>query len=49
MVSQPILNIVGIKIETEMSTTSELSDVRNVRDNDIIEWRNLVSKILSSQ
>lgn len=43
-VSKPILQLKGIKIETEMSTTSELIELRQVRDNDTIEWMKLINR-----
>ena len=37
-----IFQLRGIKIQTNMSTSSDLEEVRSVRDNDTIEWRKLL-------
>jgi hypothetical protein len=42
MTSQPILQLLGINIETKMSTSSDLEEIRNVRDNDTKEWHKLL-------
>jgi len=34
----------GIKIETQMSTSSDRMDVRDVRDNDTKEWLKLINQ-----
>ena len=43
MVARPILQLSGINMETKMSTSSDLSEVRVVRDNDTIEWHKLLN------
>lgn len=43
MIMRPIMQISGINIQTKMSTSSDLQEVRAVRDNDIIEWNKLLS------
>lgn len=43
MVIRPILQLSGINIETKMSTSSDLSEVRVVRDNDTIQWHKLLN------
>jgi hypothetical protein len=42
MVARPILQLSGINIETKMSTSSDLEEVRLVRDNDTKEWHKLL-------
>jgi hypothetical protein len=42
MVTKPILQLSGINIETKMSTSSDLEEIRNVRDNDTKEWHKLL-------
>lgn len=37
-----IFQLRGIKIQTNMSTSSDLEEVRKVRDNDTIEWHKLL-------
>ena len=39
-----IFQLVGMKIETEMSTSSDRMDVRDVRDNDTKEWLKLINQ-----
>lgn len=43
MVARPILQLSGINIETKMSSSSDLEEVRQVRDNDTKEWHKLLS------
>ena len=43
MVIRPILQLSGINIETKMSTSSDLEEIRSVRDNDTKEWHKLLS------
>ena len=43
MVIRPILQLSGINIETRMSTSSDLEEIRSVRDNDTKEWHKLLS------
>jgi hypothetical protein len=43
MVARPILQLSGINIETKMSTSSDLEEIREVRDNDTKEWHKLLS------
>ena len=40
---QNILQLRGIKIQTKMSTSSDLDEVRSVRDNDTIQWHKLLN------
>jgi hypothetical protein len=42
MVIRPILQLSGINIETKMSTSSDLEEIREVRDNDTNEWHKLL-------
>ena len=42
MVANPILQLSGINIETKMSTSSDLDEIRDVRDNDVKEWHKLL-------
>jgi len=37
-----ILHMVGINIQTKMSTSSDLQEIREVRDNDTKEWHKLL-------
>jgi hypothetical protein len=39
-----ILQLKGIAIQTKMSTSSDLDSVRDVRDNDTIEWMKLINQ-----
>lgn len=39
-----ILQLRGIEIETLMSTSSDLEEVREIRDNDTIEWMKLINQ-----
>jgi hypothetical protein len=39
-----ILQLRGIQIETLMSTSSDLEEVREIRDNDTIEWMKLINQ-----
>lgn len=41
--NQLILQLRGLAIKTNMSTSSDLSEVRDVRDNDTIEWNKLIN------
>jgi len=38
-----IFQLCGIKIETQMSTSSDRMDVRDVRDNDMREWLKIIN------
>jgi len=42
MYCERILDITGINIETKMSTSSDLEEIREVRDNDTNEWHKLL-------
>lgn len=42
MVVRPILQLSGINIQTKMSTSSDLEEIREVRDNDTKEWHKLL-------
>ncbi|CAB4143344.1 Glyco_tranf_GTA_type domain containing protein [uncultured Caudovirales phage] len=42
MIAHPILHLSGINIETKMSTSSDLEEIRAVRDNDVKEWHRLL-------
>lgn len=46
MVARPILELTGFKIETKMSTTSDLEIVNDVKQQDKIEW-NKIYRILA--
>jgi hypothetical protein len=43
MTHQPILQLSGINIETKMSTSSDLEEVRSIRENDTKEWYKLLN------
>jgi hypothetical protein len=42
--NESILQLRGIEIETRMSTSSDLEEVREVRDRDTIEWMKLINQ-----
>ena len=42
--NESILQLRGIEIETLMSTSSDLEEVREVRDRDTIEWMKLINQ-----
>ena len=42
--NQNIFQLVGMNIKTKMSTSSDRMDVREVRDNDTIEWHKLLQR-----
>lgn len=41
--SNLILHLKGMKIETEMSTSSDLEEIRYVRDNDTLVWSKIIN------
>lgn len=43
MVCRPILHLVGIKIQTKMSTSSDLEEVKNVKENDTKLWHKMLN------
>jgi glycosyltransferase involved in cell wall biosynthesis len=43
--NQLILQLRGLTIQTRMSTTSDLDEVRDVRDNDTIQWHKLLNNL----
>jgi len=43
MVCRPILHLIGMKMKTKMSTSSELDEVRDIRDNDTKIWYKMLN------
>lgn len=42
-ISKSVLQLRGMKVETNMSTSSDLEEVEDVKNRDVLEWHNLLS------